>query len=70
MIGDALVSGHILLADWAFLIAAVVFLALAVLAVLRSRPSPPTGSVAGSSGLWHALPYVASALVALGLLVL
>ena len=70
MIADALVSGHILLADWSFLIAAALFVVLCALAVLRATDRPATGSVAGSSGLWRALPYVGSALVALGLLVL
>jgi len=59
-----------LLSDWSFLIAAVVFLALAVLAVLRSTDRPPAGTTDRSTAARGALPWLALALVAFGLLVL
>lgn len=70
MISDALFDGHILLADWFFLAAAVAFLALGVLAVLRSSPRPVGEPVRASTGLRAALPWLASAAVAIGFLVL
>jgi len=70
MISDALISGHILLADWAFLIAAVAFLALAVLAIARSRPRPVDGHTEARTVVREALPWLALGLVAFGLLVL
>jgi hypothetical protein len=59
MIADALMSGHVTLADWLFLLAAVVFVIAAVLAWTK-RPDPTTG----------ALVPIGLALVAVGWLVL
>ena len=44
MISDALISGHITLADWLWLIAAIVFVIAAVLAWTK-RPDPTTGAL-------------------------
>ena len=44
MISDALISGHITLADWLWLIAAVAFVIAAVLAWTK-RPDPTTGAL-------------------------
>ena len=59
MIADQLLSGHTTLADWLFLLAAVLFVIHAVLAWTK-RPDPTTGALL-PTGL---------ALVALALLVL
>lgn len=59
MLADALISGHVTLADWLFLLAAVAFVIAAVLAWSR-RPDPTTG----------ALVPIGLALVAIGWLVL
>lgn len=59
MISDALISGHVTLADWCWLIAAIVFVIAAVLAWTK-RPDPTTG----------ALVPIGLALVAIGWLVL
>jgi hypothetical protein len=70
VIADGIFNGHILLADWSFLLACVVFLALAGLAIARARPRPADGHVGASTGLVAVLPLVGWALVAFGLLVL
>jgi len=70
MIANGLFDGHSLLSDWAFLIAAVAFAVVAVVVAARTADRPADGRLAGSGGLWRALPYVGSALVAFGLLVL
>jgi hypothetical protein len=70
MIADGIFNGHILLSDWAFLLACVAFLALAGLAIAREAPRPADGHVRASTGLVAVLPWLASALVAFGLLVL
>jgi hypothetical protein len=44
MISDALISGHITLADWLFLLAAVVFVIATILAWTK-RPDPTTGAL-------------------------
>jgi hypothetical protein len=59
MIADALLSGHVLLADWLFLLAAIVFV-VEVVAIVTARPAVSRGILAG----------VGLALVAVGLLVL
>jgi hypothetical protein len=70
MIANGLFDYHPLLADWLFLLAALAFLALAGLAIARARPRPADGRSEASSDLRAALPWLASALVAFGLLVL
>jgi len=59
MISDALISGHVALADWLWLVAAIVFVIAAVLAWTK-RPDPTTG----------ALVPIGLALTVLGFLVL
>jgi len=44
MISDALISGHITLADWLLLIAVIVFVIHAVLAWTK-RPDPTSGAL-------------------------
>lgn len=44
MWADALISGHVALADWLWLIAAIVFVIAAVLAWTK-RPDPTTGAL-------------------------
>ena len=44
MLSDALISGHVALADWLWLIAVVVFVIAAVLAWTK-RPDPTTGAL-------------------------
>lgn len=46
MIADALVTGHVLLADWLFLIAAIVFV-VEVLAIVTARPAVSRGIMSG-----------------------
>ena len=70
MFANGIFDGHTLLSDWFFLGAAVAFLALGVLAVLRASDRPATGHVEASTGLRASLPWFASACVAVGLLVL
>jgi len=70
MFANGIFDGHTLLSDWFFLGAAVAFLALGVLAVLRSSGRPVGEPVGASTGLRAALPWLASAAVAVGLLVL
>jgi hypothetical protein len=66
MIADVgIASGHVLLADWLFLIAAVLFVIEAVAIVLAGR-TPPTGPAIGRG----ILVAVGLALIALGWLVL
>ena len=61
MIGAGLISGHVLLADWFFLIAAIVFTVYAFL--INNVHSFPNGRAV-------AIQSLAFALIALGLLVL
>jgi len=44
MIGDALLSGHVTLADWLWLIAAIVFVIHAVI-LWTARPDPARGAL-------------------------
>lgn len=46
MIADALVTGHVLLADWLFLIAAIVFV-VEVVAIVTARPAVSRGIMSG-----------------------
>lgn len=61
MIADALLDGHVLLADWLFVIAAVLF----VLVVLLARSARTAGGITT-----HDLLALGGACVAVGLLVL
>ena len=70
MFANGIFDSHTLLSDWFFLVAAVAFLALGVLAVLRSSGRPGGEPVGASTGLRASLPWFASACVAVGLLVL
>lgn len=70
MISDALITGHILLSDWCFLIALVALVGALVVCVLHRTQSAPQGHVGRSAWLVAPLALVGSALVALGLLVL
>lgn len=71
MIADALINGHILLADWSFLVAVCSFVALLVVTVLRRADRPADGNTARSTGTAAAvLPWIGAAAVAFGLLVL
>jgi hypothetical protein len=45
MIAAGIASGHVLLADWLFLIAAILLLAAALIAALQ-RPDPSHGALA------------------------
>jgi hypothetical protein len=59
MIADALLTGHVLLADWLFLLAAIVFI-VEVVAIVTARPAISRGILSG----------VGLALLAFGWLVL
>jgi hypothetical protein len=59
MVADALFTGHVLLADWMFLLAAIVFL-VEVAAIVTARPAISRGILSG----------VGLALLAVGWLVL
>jgi hypothetical protein len=67
MIADALSSGHVLLADWLFLLAAIVFVVEAVAPVVADRADRVDGRRSIGRGILLA---VGLALLAVGWLVL
>jgi hypothetical protein len=46
VIADALVTGHVLLADWLFVLAAIVFV-VEVVAIVTARPAVSRGIMSG-----------------------
>lgn len=65
-----MIDGHFLLADWFFLISAILFVLYVIIHFANSRRTTVDGATTRSVTWVFALPYLAGALIALGLWVL